>query len=342
MILNRKDLLKALEFTYEATKPTFEDQTRISIFNLYDNQILACNEYLYISHPYNHEFELALPADELYKIARQLIIKKFSLKEKKKTVYLKSKNIKGELKIFPLDSKVIEFSDYIRGQKKNKIPKNFLEATELCAYCAGTSVSSEEMILKYILYDGEFICASDNYRIGLYELDAKLKSRFLISAKIASMLVKFEDVNYYFADEKMIYFTNKSGDKCIGSVYINEKYPNTRSQFEFKGFNLTLPKSIGNDLNVISQLQKEDPLETEEQLNMVDFNIEDNKLTIRSEGDYGYIEANLKVNLSKKVHFKINPSFLEKILEQTNIMKIGKDRAMFEIGNFKYLVILGR
>jgi hypothetical protein len=74
----------------------------------------------------------------------------------------------------------------------------------------------------------------------------------------------------------------------------------------------------------------------------IDVMIDKKLITCESSKDVGSVTAEFKCKskVDKRKSFKIKPDVLEKILERSRKVKIGKSKVVFEIENFRHLAAL--
>jgi hypothetical protein len=165
-----------------------------------------------------------------------------------------------------------------------------------------------------------------------------MKDTFLIPAKVVKELVRFKLIKYRIIGS-MIHFKTKDKVIVSGILHTGEYYE-TSKHFEFKGETVRFPKEMREAMNTISVMVEAEELSGEPQY--VDVVIDKKLITCVSSKDVGEVIAEFKCKskVDKRKSFKIKPEVLEKILEHSRKVKIGKSKVVFELENFRHLAAL--
>ena len=169
-------------------------------------------------------------------------------------------------------------------------------------------------------------------------MSRELKDSFLIPAKIVRELVKFNIVKYRFVCS-MIHFKTSDG-VFVSSILHADKYYEVSEHFKFSGETVNFPKEMRKVMPTIAVMVEAEELSAEPQY--IDVEISKDGIICESSKDLGSVrsEFKCKTKLKKSTSFKIKPEVLEKILDHTSRVKIGKAKALFEIDNFRHLAAL--
>jgi len=337
MKINPEKLLKVLD-KVKGGLPS--ESEKVPHFIFYNNNIVAYNYQSCVICPFEFETEkgFVVPADEFYKIISKLkSLKEMDLVIKDAKLKIKGEGVVGQLACIFDDSSMFEFIDIFNLESKKKykkLPKDFIEGLKMCMF--STSKDQSQLVLGCLFIDGSFISSTDDLRITDYEMEGAVDDSFLISLKSVDILVNFDMIEYCI-DESWIYFTN--GEIIFCCRMINEEFPQIEDFFEFDGVDIKLPDSLKKYIETAAIMAEET------------FNIDQNvlvkiskdKINIRGEKNIGWIETttDIKLDIENDIEFIINPIFFKTILDKTNIVKIGENRALFSIGNkFRHLVAL--
>lgn len=337
MKINPEKLLKALD-KVKGGLPS--ESEKVPHFIFHNNNIIAYNYQACVIYPFEFETEkgFAVPADEFYKIISKLKnLNEVDLTVKDAKLKIKGKGINGQLSCIFDDTDMFEFIDILdlESEKKyKKLPKDFIEGLKMCMFSA--SKDQSQLALGCLFIDGAFIASTDDVRITDYEMKDEIDDSFLIPLRSVNILVNF-DMTEYFADESWIYFTN--GDIVFCCRMVNEEFPQIEEFFEFDGVDIKLPDSLKEYVETAA-IMSDGTFDIDQNISV---KISKDKINVRGEKDIGWIETStdIKLDIENDIEFIINPIFFKTILDKTNIVRVGENRALFSIGdNFRHLVAL--
>lgn len=297
-----------------------------------DNGIYGYNDEIAIFYPFETYVEGAVHAEEFIKIIQKITNDELELEIDNAKMKIKSGKVKAAFSI-PEHNEVLEMIKSINiwdSKKWKDVPKDFIDGLKLCIYSASNDVTDEE--LTCINVKGKKVISSDDVRISEYTMKTNARP-FLIPAKQAQILIKYPIEKYAISDSWIFFKFENDSIFCCRAV--NYTYPDISEHFEFDGETIDLPENMHDGIEIASVMAEEAAIGKN-----IAISIDNNKVTCRGEGTKGWAEKTFKVDYSKKIEFEINPLFLKQILNETNKIKIGKDRAMFETENFKQLVAL--
>lgn len=279
--------------------------------------------------PFKTDFVCSVPAQEFMKIVSDISDEKIEIEFSEDSLKLSGKNVKAELKVL-ID---IQDSSAMINQKIRfyKLPENFLDGLELCSFAASKDAGSK---FNGIYVTGNNIFGSDDLRISYFTMKKEIKEPFLIPLSSVLSLKGFELEKYGIKDG-WIYFKD-SDDVLFCSRLLELDYSDPLEYFEFEGNQTTFP--IGTIALVErAEIFSEGDFDIDKKITV---RISSGKLTCIGKNDIGEISTYTEMANDENIEFVINPVFFRRILSETNSAKIGKDRIMFEMNNFKHLISL--
>ncbi len=335
MKIKTKELSKVLNKIRIGTiKKSLTGEEQAFIFT--EDNILTYNDQICIQHPFTSDFQCSIPANEFYDIVSKIDDKEITLKylKDKNRLIIKSKSVNANLSVIHQEDilQLIQDLGIDSIKRWKKIPKDFIEGAFLCSF----SVSKDATLpyLTCIFVDDKRIISSDNYRISKYTMKSRIRHSFLIPGDSALILSKSEIIEYNVG-ESWAYFRTED-DAVFAIRLVNEEYVGVDDLFEFEGKKIELPEDLKKTVEAVSILAEGD-FDIDKR---IEVSIEDKKIKCRGERDIGWMENTLPIDYKGKTSFFINPIFFSKILEKTNKMVIGEDRALFELDNFQHLISL--
>lgn len=331
--VNRNDLLSILSSIKPAlAKRDIIPQAQHFIFA--NNEVFAYNDELFISHPFDTGLECSVRADEFYKILQRMSVDKLELTVDDGQLKIKAGKTRAALAI---ESDGTIFSMVASLDLPNiqwtPLAKGFIAGVDLCMNSASEDAS--QGALTCVAIRGSQLYSTDDARISWFAMESSMAD-FLLSARAAKHLVKF-DVIEYCATDSWVHFQTK--DAVVFSCrQIAAEFPDVEEFFEGEGSRIKLPAALRDTVERVGV--------------MADGDIEiDRKITVCFETDkvickgdkkgVGWIEEDIDTNYKQApIQFAINPGFFHQILEQSTIMKLMEGKALFTSGSFKHLIAL--
>jgi hypothetical protein len=297
-------------------------------------------------------YQFSVNAEEFYKIVCSIKAKRISLRYLKATNKVriesssKGKKTKSEiacLETLEDDLSFFESIDPDLGPNLSDakvLPKNFMEGIDYCSFNA--SRDDSQFILNCLYFVDKAIYSSDDLRISKFDLSKDLDDEFLIHYKAIDALKKVK-LNSIYLSDSWAYFFDRD-ENIFGARLTNEEYeakPEAIDKnFEFRGKQLKLPKEEFEEaLDIVSIMVEKDE---GSEYNDISIAYDDGEIKFTGRKEIGYAQAILQSNIEDKLKFRINPEFLKKVLEKSETMKVGKDRALIKMKNFKHLISLSR
>lgn len=248
----------------------------------------------------------------------------------KKEVILSALRTKIGLK--ELNIEKLELPIPEKPSKLKSLPEDFLKALQLCMSCCSRNEYSP---LRFIVVNKDKMIASDQDKIGIYNLQIPLKRTMMIHNAFAQKILALNPVK--FVDNDLLLFFARSDS--IYSFCSNFKY-------DYPDFEKILNKKYDNEIVIPKELKEATEisvnlfasLKKEEHTMIV--SLQKNRILIRSESDFGWMDKTIRTKYSgKEISFKINSVILKQVLDKTDVLKISEDNlAKIEFDNFTYIL----
>jgi hypothetical protein len=293
-------------------------------------------------------YQFSVNMEEFYKIIYAIRERRITLRYLKEVNKVriesssKGKKTKSEiacLETLEDDLSFFESIDYSDLDAK-VLPKNFMEGIDYCSFNA--SRDDSQFIMNCLYFVDKAIYSSDDLRISKFDLSKSLGDEFLIHYKAIDAIKKVKLAALYL-DDSWAYFFDED-ENVFGARLTNEEYeakPEAIDKnFEFRGKQLKLPKEEFDEaLDIVSIMVEKDE---GSKYNDISIAYDGGEIKFTGRKEIGYAQATMQSNVEDKLKFRINPEFLKKVLEKSETMKVGKDRALIKMKNFKHLISLSR
>lgn len=334
-VYERKKALKILQ----KIKPGIAGKDLVEsmqYFFISGKNIISYNDRISIMHPFKTDFSAFVKADSFFNVMSKSSMNEFTMEKKDESVFVKSReNKKVNVKLSTItDDEVIirikSVDESLQKVKWFKLPENFTECINLCAFAASTSELDSTM--SSVRIDENMCVASDNSRIAKAILEKKMQSMFIKASEVKNLTSI--DPSSYTLSKAWLHFKNKEG--CIFSIRrIEGSYPDFFPHFDFEGDKVTLPQDIteGTDLATIFTDAVEQPF--------IEITVHKNKckLSVQSEGGGLKFSTDIKYT-GNKVEFKVNPSFLAEMMKHSTTIIFTEGKAKLETENFSLVTAL--
>jgi DNA polymerase III sliding clamp (beta) subunit (PCNA family) len=334
MKFKRKELVETLAAVKPAlAKKGIVEQATHFIFS--NDKLVTYNDYICISHPLKTDFECSVDADKLYRILSNINEDEIELSYDGKQMLIKSGNVRSGLAAM----KEGEVNKYIvelglgELKKWSPLPEDFLEGVFLCMFSAARDMAAGP--LTAVCINQSQILSSDDLRISQYTLSKNIGDEFLVPIQSVIELVKFAVVKYILT-KSWVHF--KTNDNVIFSSRTQkDKYPDASAFFETEGTGVRFPKEMQSVVKSVSVLAEGD-IDIDRKIQV---SVSSGLITCRGEREVGWIERDLETKYKgRSVTFNINPLFLHQVLDKSTKMTVGENKALFESGKFKHVMVL--
>lgn len=292
------------------------DESGLPCINFIDNQIIANGQSRYISIHLNHD----LTGSQLSFDHLQQTISKFNpdseidLIQDDKQVIIKQRTKGKRVKInLPLVSdRELYYNDNLPDiSDMIPLPDDFMQGIKICESSLPKDTSRPGFDCYNIKQDK--IIASDGARLSIYKLADELSQSFMLSIKDGISISENIFTHYNFGDG----FIDLMGEDIFTrmSFFINDSYPDIDSvDFNIDGRIKIERETLFNDLSRATLFS----MGSHTTSSSINFDIDNNKYTIRSENQMGKIIATGKVKHDIELECLINPIFLLQAIEQMN------------------------
>lgn len=330
--MKKSDLLKALNFVKPATKGKSISEDN-SYFFLNNNKVIAYNDQICVQYPFEFGFKALVKASDLYKLVTKLKTNEISLVLKDTKVNIRSGRSNIHLNTISdseITSRIKKVNKSLKKSKWEKLPNNFLESINICAFSA--SKNEAQGTLTYINIDGTEVRATNNTQLAIATLNSKVEKMFIKGIAVKDIVSL--NPSTYSISKAWIHFKNENN--CIFSIRtIEGEFPDTSKIFDsVKSKAVVMPEDILDGINIAS-------IFTDNDNPAIEVHLEKGKCIILIESENGnYVfESEMKYK-GESVRFFIDPEFLLKMLSHSSSIKIDYPVAMIECEGFKIATAL--
>jgi hypothetical protein len=295
-------------------------------------QAITYNDQISIAVPLETNFNCSVNAEKLIKILQSMATKTVGVSKTKNELRLVSKDTKAGISIMVEDELadiIRRLHDDIESAKWKKLPSNFIEGVSLCAFSA--SSKDEDRTMTCVRCNGDVIYAGDRSRCSKYIMDGKV-SDFLIKATIVKDLKNFSPVKYY-RSESWIHFKTK--DNVVFSCRrMSGKFLDYAKIFKMKsGTKIKIP-NIKKEVDATEIMTSKDG--KQKNIGLV---FKKGLVVCLGASGSGWVEKPVKIDYKgKELTIRINPIFLSQVLERATTVRLTKEKAFFESGNFEHVI----
>jgi DNA polymerase III sliding clamp (beta) subunit (PCNA family) len=332
----KTDLLKEILLKVKpglASKGIVEQATH---FIFTGEEVLTYNDRISISYPLKTDFgDCSVPAEVLYNIVKDLKGKETEIVLEKDQLLLKSGKTKVGINV-SMDDSIMSLVDAMSlpdDDSWNPLTQEFIDGLKLCIFSASTDVSVQ--YLTCISVEGNRLVSGDELRISEFVMKNKLPDKFLIPAKAAIELVKFDIIEYgiklpwiFFGTDDGILFSSKT---------VESDYPDVSEFFDVDGPSVVIPDGLNDSVRVVSPMS-DGEFDVDKQ---VEISIEKGIVKCRSEGMSGWAEDAFDLGQDVSgIRFRVNPIFFLQVLDKETTMIHGTGRIVLSSGQFRHVVSL--
>jgi hypothetical protein len=333
-IIQRTDFLRAINEVKPglANKEIIEQSSHL-IFA--DTEIWTYNDQISIKHNFETGLNGAVKADTFSKILEKIPEDEIEIVENKGKLKIKTKKIKGTIKIDP-DVKLKPIKCPVNNSKKwETLPNNFCEGISFAAFSAGKNIERPELTCIWVT--GDKLVTADSYRGTIFNLSSEMKQEFLLPATAAIQLARYNP-DKVIAENGWIHFKNEFETTFSVRTYTDVTYPKqVWDFFDVEGEEITLPDGFVNVIDRAWTLITAD-FDLDKFVSLI---VENSILTCRGEGSDGWIEENTEIEYSgEKLDIKVHPALLSEILKYNKNVIVGENRLLFKNERFQHTLCL--
>ena len=333
--VNRKELLEKLN-KLKLGLPRANIVQDDYCFLFYEGRIYTYNDDVCISTKFEIEKDFAVRADEFLSAIQKGTSDTITLKIDEKVLVIKAGKYNAEVACTDsnnLQERVLSLG-MSKGRKWKKIPDGLLEGLKLCVFSVGSDMTN--VIFTYINVNRDKVISSDEFRVSEYTMKEEIEDNLLLKGSVVVDLLKF-NVNKYFDDKGGTYFKNNDYTFWIRKDELGREFPDFSKDFKFKGDNLEFPDNIKDMVSFCSIFSQEDF----DLRRKIEVRVENGKMTAKGETSgvgKGEVSAAIDYDKPEPISFEIHPGLFTEILSKTKRGKIGSDRILFRMKNFKHLL----
>ena len=315
-----------------ANKEIIEQSTHF----VFDNdRIWTYNDQIYICELFESGLSGAVKAEQFYKLLTKFPDEDIVVTSEAGKINLTvGENIRSTIKIDPnVKIEPIQVPG-INSQKWETLPENFHEAIAFSAFSASKNLIRPELCSLYVV--DKYVIGCDTFRGTKYDLSSKMNNEFLLPAKAAIELAKYNP-HKVFVDDGWLHFVNKEKTTFSCRAVVGIEYPpQIWDFFKIEGEEIVLP---GDFLEAVDRAHVllTDSFDLDK---VVTLTMADNEVICFGSGDYGEIYEKAKIEYNgEKLEIKVHPVLLKEILKHLQNVVIG-DRLLFQGENFCHGVCL--
>jgi DNA polymerase III sliding clamp (beta) subunit (PCNA family) len=333
MEIERQKLLDALQFVKPglSSKEMIEQSTS---FAFKEGRIMTYNDEISVSHPLpEFDIEGAVKAEEFYALIDKTNKDKIEIELTDAEVLVKCGRIKAGLVLqnefkLPIDE-IGEVGDW------KVLPDGFLDKLRFTVFSCSKDMSMPVLTCVHVDTENSVMESCDNFRATKMTFGALGVNPFLIPSSSASILTGYK-VREVAEGDGWIHFRNEQNTIFSCRVF-EDNFVNTKPLYKIDGDKLRLPSGIQELLERSKVMAKRDTMLDE----VVQVILKKDKITIKSQGDYGWIEESDKIKYTGEgVTFYINPTFLAEICNLLRNCYISENKLKFVGEDWEHVVIL--
>jgi DNA polymerase III sliding clamp (beta) subunit (PCNA family) len=332
MKVDKKQLKGALEIVKPglANKETIEQTTSFAFLG---DRVVTYNDEISISHPIaGLELTGAVQAEEMYQLLNKVKTDEIELTITDTEIQITSGRTTAGLAL-----KLVKLPlEEVEGEKNWKaLPKDFIHFAKFAMDSCSTDMSTPKLTCICAHSNG-CIEGSDGYRIAKCQLKEEMPVKtFLVPSSFIPVLANLQPTKIA-EGEGWIHFKTELNTEISCRIY-DEEYPDTSSMTKVKGHTVLLPHSTSEVLDRAMVFSKRSHFLDE----VVLIVIEKNRIKVSSESKAGWFKEEINIHYDgPQIAFKITPTLLKDILEETQAC-IYNDKALkFEGEGWVYVMAL--
>ena len=293
-------------------------------------RVYTYNDEISISHPIDLDVEGAVNGGKLL-----TMLKKSN--DEEVDVFVES----GQLRVHGKKSKAgirmdedvkLPFNEGKDNVQWEQLPENFCEAVKFCLF--STSKDASRPLLTCVHINGNIAESCDNFRLTQYALDKEV-GEYLIPAEAAKSLIVHTPVSVALIDGWLHFALENDVLFCCRTFA--DTYPDISKIMVFTGEDIKwsdgLPEAIDR-AGVFGESQLKGAG------SMITITISEGRLFVRGEGDYGFLEEEMRIRFAGEAKFIINAEFFMEILRYGGTSVVGKQKLKFTGNKWTHVVSL--
>jgi hypothetical protein len=342
MEVNREDLLDVLNLVRPGlSQKEVIEQSNHFIFN--KDEILAYNDELLISYPFDIELQCTVDASLFLKLISRMTSQIVAIELKKDRLEVWNEKTSAHMPII----KESEIFEYIQAVTKglqeadwHRLSQDFIDGLRLCAFSAETDRTLGT--LTCVRVEGEDIMSGSKSRVSWYKMDKKVDEDFYIEAALIEELSKYEDISSYTLSKAWAHFKSEGGVTFSARRVIPLEMLPFREPFEGfpTGVRIRIPADLRSSIETVNIVNEGEQGADK----LVTLIIDDEMITCRAEAKKGAISDMVSfdkpINIGKQVELQIRPHFLMDVLEKATFMYFTDRAVLFKRQAFQHMAML--
>ena len=211
MEVHREDLLDVLNLVRPGlSQKEIIEQSNHFIFD--KDQILAYNDELLISYPFDIEIQCTVDASLFLKLVSKMSSETISMEVKKGILEVWNEKTNAHIPVIE-ESEILEHIKNVTkefdGADWNRLSPDFIEGLRLCAFSADTDRTNGT--LTCVRVEGKDIMSGSRNRVSWYQMDKEVPEDFYIEAVLIQELSRYEDISSYTLSKAWAHFKSEGG-----------------------------------------------------------------------------------------------------------------------------------
>jgi DNA polymerase III sliding clamp (beta) subunit (PCNA family) len=342
MEVNREDLLDVLNLVRPGlSQKEIVEQSNHFIFN--KDEILAYNDELLISYPFDIELQCTVDASLFLKLISRMNSETVSIELKKDRLEVWNAKTSAHIPIVK-ESEIFEYitkvTNGLADADWHRLSQDFIDGLRLCAFSAETDRVLGT--LTCVRVEGEDIMSGSKIRVSWYKMDKKVDEDFYIEAALIQELYKYEDISSYTLSKAWAHFKSESGVTFSARRVIPLDLLPFREPFEGfpTGVRIKIPADLRSSIETVN-IVNEGETGADKLVMLV---IDNDKITCKAETTKGAIFEEVSfgkpVELDKTIQLTIRPDFLIDVLEKATYMYFSDRMILFKRQAFQHAACL--
>lgn len=331
MKVNRTELLQCLEMTQMGLSPkNLIEQSACFAFK--NSRVMTFNEDVAcrIKSPLPKDFHGAVLGSKLLQVIRSIKEEEIDLEIQDDKLRVGAKRSGADISF--QKEILLPFNEIDPPGEWKELHTDFTEAVKMVESCAE---SNKESKLRFIHVHPIYIEACDNFQMARYQIETGLENSVFIKRDDLKSAVNLGLTS--FSDTSGWLHVRSPKGAIISLKKWDEDYPDYSEHFDFKGQEVSLPKSLGDAASfaeIFAQENKDDP--------QVEVIIRKGKVRVIGRGVTGEAWKGSKINYDgPNIGFMIDPQLLISIVEKHQSCEILGEKLRAEGRCWKYATVLG-
>ena len=263
------------------------------------------------------DFEAMFLIDNLLNIVKSMPGDELDLKfgtDTEETIRLRILSGKTKLALKPEEISDLQerkdlIFEYINDKKFLKLPNNFIEGISKVLRCASTDKNHN--FLCNIFFQGVNQIASDNFKIGHFQMDKAFASDFLIDTYNIQPIIEFDPKSYCLLDNWIIFKRGQNYQIC---GITKEDYPDFMGIIDQESsYTLILPEVIKEALYLAKQIPNKD-IDRQIQISQTGF-----KLLVSCKTQTGWFKQSIPTVANPDCAFRMNLNVLDELVNNIGL-----------------------